>query len=169
MRKPVLFLLGIIYVVSILVVTFFGLQISDDQYYHYIEKVEIISPYDKDYYEQTQKKYLIKEYDDLNITENYVQLDYDVYPKDDDKIHKDKVRYYISYGDDTYLDDNGIEQHYFSLTQYGKVSCILPISIKDSNNTIYPIIYKRVEVTINTTDGSNKSDSIEITFKRSSK
>ena len=43
MRKSVLFLVGILYLVSIVVVTFFGMQARMDQFKVYVSSVEIIN------------------------------------------------------------------------------------------------------------------------------
>lgn len=165
MRKSVFFLLTIIYVVSILVVTFFGIQIEIGQYQTYIESVTITNEHEIREIGGEKIKFIRKEYDDNNLLENYIQLEYAITPVND-KVRIDKVKYYISSGDETYTDEDGKEQHLMNVTDFGKVSCFLPKYTLLASGEKIERNYCAFEVTIKTTDGSDKMDSVSISFYR---
>ena len=136
MRKSVLFLIGIIFIVSVVVVTFFGMKVTVDQFKVYINKVEITT-YDRII---RDRKYKTVELDE---TEGYTSLfiEYNLGP--DNATELDGIVFTIS--GNTYIDENGEEQISAEISPTGEL-----------------VFYRaaRVTVTIRTTDGSEISDSV---------
>ena len=98
MKKSVIFLIGVLYIISIVVVTFFGLQATIDQFQVYMNSISITS------YDQivNDNKYLIVNFND---TEGYtsVFIEYDYTPSN--ATHPDRVSF--SLVSNTYVDENG--------------------------------------------------------------
>ncbi len=138
MKKTVIFSIAIIYLVSIIVVTFFGMQSRLDQFQVYMTDIEITS-FDQ---EVNGNKYLFV---DFNDEEGYasVFIDYDYAP--DNATHPDRVSFSLT--GNTYTDDNGETAYYAEVSANGEV-----------------VFYSRkaVVLTIRTTDGSSLADSVTI-------
>ncbi len=138
MKKSVIFLIAVIYLVSIVVVTFFGLQVSMDQFQVYMTSINITT------YSQlvNENKYLIVDYDE---TEGYtsVFIEYDYGPSN--ATYPDRVNFTLV--DNTYIDDNGETHYYAEVSPNGEVVFYSP---------------KTVKLFINTTDGSKLTDSVII-------
>lgn len=138
MKKSVLFLIGAIYIVSIVVVTFFGMKAKMDQFQIYMTNIEITT------YDQivNNNKYLTVNY---NETEGYtsVFISYSYGPSD--ATFPDKVKFTLV--GNTYVDENGEKQYYAKISKTGELA-----------------FYERkaVKVTITTTDGSKLSDSVTV-------
>ena len=89
MRKSVLFAIGIIYLVSIVVVTFFGLQLRMDQFQVYMETINITT-YDEI---RNGKKYLYLEFDEAEGFKSvFIWFDY----APEDATYPDKVKFTIT-------------------------------------------------------------------------
>lgn len=138
MKKSVIFLIGIIYIISIVVVTFFGLQPSIDQFQIYMNYISI-SNYDDIVRNQ---KYIYLEYDEI---EGYssVTIQYDYGPTN--ASYPDRVRFSLS--GNVKLDEEGNEVIFATVNSYGEV-------VFSDTGT--------VRLTITTTDGSSLSDIVMI-------
>ena len=138
MKKSVIFLIGVLYIISIIVVTFFGLQATIDQFQVYMNSISITS------YDQivNDNKYLIVNFND---TEGYtsVFIEYDYTPSN--ATHPDRVSF--SLVSNTYVDENGETAYYAQVSATGEV-----------------VFYARrtVKLVITTTDGSKLTDSLMI-------
>lgn len=141
MRKSVLFLIGIVFVISIVVVTFFGMKISFDQFKIYINEIEITN-YDR---EIRGNKYKTVYY---NQTEGYTTLfiEYKIGPEN--ASDPDAISFTLT--NNTYEDENGETQYYAEISSSGELVFYKP---------------KAVTVTITATDGSGKSDTMVVTCK----
>lgn len=138
MRKSVLFFIGIIYIVSIVVVTFFGMRAKMDQFQIYVSNISITS-FDQEF---EGMKYLTVNFND---TEGYasVFITYNYAPED--ATFPDRVRF--SLVDNTYVDAGGETHYYAEISATGEL-----------------VFYARkaVKVTITTADGSKLSDSVTV-------
>ena len=138
MKKSVIFLIAVLYLISIVVVSFFGLQISVDQFQVYMTSLSITS-YDQLVY---QNKYLTINFND---SEGYasVVIEYDYAPSN--ASYPDGVTFSLS--NNTYTDEQGNTGYYAQVSQAGEV-----------------VFFSRraVRLTITTTDGSKLSDSVTI-------
>ncbi len=139
MRKSVVFLLGAIYLVSIVVVTFFGMQAKMDQFQIYMTKIEITS-YDNI---SQGNKYKFITYDETEgFCSTFITYTYEpssaTFPE----------RVSFSLVGNTYTDETTGETKYYA-------------TISTSGELVF---YKRkaVTVTITTTDGSKLSDSVMV-------
>ena len=139
MNKSVIFFIAVIYVVSIVVVTFFGLAINMDQFNVYMNKIEITS-YDQIY---NGDKWLTIKSDEQDAVNNSVFVDYITGP--DNATHPEKISFTLS--NNTFTDSNGEVKVFAEVTANGEV-----------------VFYARrlVTLTIRTLDGSNLSDSLVI-------
>lgn len=139
MNKSVIFFIAVIYVVSIVVVTFFGLAINMDQFNVYMNKIEITS-YDQIY---NGDKWLTIKFDEQDADNNSVFVDYITGP--DNATHPEKISFTLS--NNTFTDSNGEVKVFAEVTANGEV-----------------VFYARrlVTLTIRTLDGSNLSDSLVI-------
>ncbi len=138
MKKSVIFLIAVIYLVSIVVVTFFGLQVSIDQFQVYMNSVNI-----KTYSQMVNNnKYLFVDFDQ---TEGYtsVFIEYEYAPSN--ASYPERVNF--SLVDNTYEDENGQMQYYAEVSANGEV-----------------VFYgrKTVRLFLTTTDGSKLTDSVII-------
>ena len=137
MRKSVLFAIGVIYLVSIVVVTFFGLQLRMDQFQVYMESINITT------YDEIigNRKYLFIEFDE---TEGYasVFISFDYTP--DESTYPERVEFSLS--GHTYEED-GETKYYATISNKGEL-----------------VFFKRkaVTVTVTTTDGSKLSDRVMV-------
>ena len=144
MKKSVILLIGIIYIVSIVVVTFFGMQISMDQFKVYMSSVSL-------YHSDMQilddnTKYLDIVFDDEKASaDGYISVfvDYEVGP--DNASYPALVTFSLT--NNTYTDSNG------DVTTYAEVS---------ANGEVVFFQRRTVWVYIRTTDGSNLSDRMMI-------
>lgn len=141
MRKSVLFFIGAIYIVSIVVVTFFGMQAKMDQFQIYMTNIEITS------YDQlvNGNKYLTINF---NETEGYssVFITYKYAPNN--ATFPDRVKFSIV--GNTYEDENGETQYYAEISPAGEL-----------------VFYSRkaVKISITTTDGSKLTDTVNVICK----
>ncbi|MBQ7467138.1 MAG: hypothetical protein IJS74_03605 [Clostridia bacterium] len=137
MRKSVLFAIGIVYLVSIVVVTFFGLQLRMDQFQVYMESINITS-YDKI---RNGDKYLYLSFDE---TEGYksVFITFDYSPEE--ASYPEKVEFSLS--GNSYEEDGQIK-YFAEISQRGEL-----------------VFFEKgmVIVTVATTDGSKISDKIKV-------
>lgn len=138
MKKTVIFSIAIIYLISIIVVTFFGMQSRLDQFQVYMTKIEITS------YEQVVNgnKYTFV---DFNDDEGYASMFIEYTYAPDNASYPDKVSFSLS--GNTYVDENGETAYYAEVSPNGEV-----------------VFYSRkaIVLTIRTTDGSSLSDSVTI-------
>lgn len=88
MKKSVFFIIGIVYLMSVVVVTFFGMKINIDQFTKLLTKIEITN------YSEIigNTKYIFFDFDELR--ENTVKIEYTYAPENAD--YPDKVSFYIS-------------------------------------------------------------------------
>lgn len=138
MKKSVIFLIGVIYILSIVVVSFFGMQPGIDQFQVYMTDIEITN------YTTiiNDEKYISLAYDEIEgITR--VDLEYSYAP--DNASYPDRVRYSIT--GNTYKDSDGNIVTYATVSNTGRVEFLEP---------------GMVTVTITATDGSKVSDSVKI-------
>ncbi len=138
MKKSVIFLIGILYIVSIVVVTFFGLQPSIDQFQIYMNSISI-SNYDSII---SGRKYIFLEYDEV---EGYssVTIEYEYGPTN--ASYPDRVSFTLT--GNTITDAEGNTITYAVVNNYGEV-------VFTSRGT--------VRLTITTADGSRLSDVVTI-------
>ncbi len=138
MKKSVIFLIGVIYLISVIVVTFFGLQISVDQFQVYMTSISITN------YDQIvgQNKYLTLQF---NETEGYssVIIEYSYTPTN--ASYPDGVSFSLI--NNTYTNEDGTTGYYAQVSQTGEVIFFSP---------------RTVRLTITTTDGSKLSDTVTI-------
>lgn len=138
MKKTVIFSIAIIYLISIIVVTFFGMQSRLDQFQVYMTKIEITS------YDQVVNgnKYTFV---DFNDDEGYASMFIEYTYAPDNASYPDKVSFSLS--GNTYIDENGETAYYAEVSANGEI-----------------VFYSRkaVVLTIRTTDGSSLSDSVTI-------
>lgn len=138
MKKSVIFLIAVLYLISIVVVSFFGLQISVDQFQVYMTSLSITS------YDQlvNQNKYLTINFND---SEGYasVVIEYDYAPSN--ASYPDGVSFSLI--NNTYTNEEGKTVYYAQVSVTGEV-----------------VFYSRrtVRLTITSTDGSKLSDSVTI-------
>ena len=145
MRKSVFFFISIVFVISVVVVSFFGLQSRMDQFKTYISKVEITT-YDKIVGKQ---KYMFVDY--IGPTDTYTVVRYTISPDEDSLFSS--AEFVLK--DNTYKDQNGDE--------------VVFADINKSTGIIEFYFYNEkshaVTVTVRATDGSNKSDSVIIILR----
>ncbi|MBP5651052.1 MAG: hypothetical protein J6X00_00035 [Clostridia bacterium] len=141
MRKSVIFIISVIYIVSIVAVTFFGMKIRTDQFQIYITNLQITS------YDQIvgENKYLRVEFNELAETSVFITYKYEP----SNATNPDMVEFSLS-NVPTYTDDDGNEQPCAIITRAGEL-----------------LFYKRanVLVTLKTTDGSSLQDSVIVRCK----
>ena len=138
MKKSVIFLIGVIYVLSIVVVSFFGMQPAVDQFKVYMTDIEITN------YTTIAngEKYITLDYNEIEgITR--VDLEYSYSP--DNASYPNSVKYTIT--GNTYKDSNGDVVTFATVSSTGSVEFLEP---------------GPVTVTITATDGSKVSDSVKI-------
>lgn len=141
MKKPVIFLIGALYLVSIIVITFFGMQINIDQFTIYMESITIVNDYNKDYYEETGVKYLAFPFNKSNPDANSIFIKYEITPIDPQPSHPEMIKFYIESGGLV----NG--------TTYATI---------DDKGELYFNLPTTAIVSVMTADGSNKSDNIQV-------
>lgn len=141
MRKSVIFVIAIIYIVSMVIVTFFGLRTRVDQFTIYFTSISITN-YDTIVQDQ---KYKIVEFDE---TEGYTStfITYEYAPKN--VSYSDMVKFVLS--NNTIKDETGKDIVCAEISSFGEL-----------------VIYRRkaVTVTIMTTDGSAMQDNIIVICK----
>lgn len=138
MKKSVIFLIGVIYVLSIVVVSFFGMQPAVDQFKVYMTDIEITN------YTTIAngEKYITLDYNEIEgITR--VDLEYSYSP--DNASYPNSVKYTIT--GNTYKDSKGYVVTFATVSSTGSVEFLEP---------------GPVTVTITATDGSKVSDSVKI-------
>ena len=138
MKKSVIFLIGVIYVLSIVVVSFFGMQPAVDQFKVYMTNIEITN------YTTIAngEKYITLDYNEIEgITR--VDLEYSYSP--DNASYPNSVKYTIT--GNTYKDSKGDVVTFATVSSTGSVEFLEP---------------GIVTVTITATDGSKVSDSVKI-------
>ncbi len=138
MRKSVLFFILVIYLISIVVVTFFGMKARMDQFQVYMNRIEITS-FDQ---KVGNDKYLIVKY---NETEGYTSLfiEYEYGPNE--ATFPEKIKFTLS--NNTYVDEEGNTQYYATISQMGELTFFKK---------------KAVKVTLTTTDGSKLFDTVTV-------
>ena len=138
MKKSVMFLIGIIYLVSIVIVTFFGMKIAIDQFKIYMTSIEITN------YQRVidGEKYIILTFDDV---QGYSSLFIDYETGPDSATEQEKISFRISGNE--YVDGEGNRSVYATVSQIGEVTFTRR---------------GHVVVTILTEDGSHLSDSVNI-------
>ena len=137
MRKSVIFIISIIYILSIVAVTFFGMKIRMDQFQIYLTKIEITS------YDQMvgNNKYLRLEFNELGETSTFITYKYEP----SNATNPDMVEFRLD-NVPTYIDEeDGEEKPCAIITNMGEL-----------------LFYKRanVRVTVLTRDGSSLQDSV---------
>ena len=138
MKKSVIFLIAIIYLVSIVIVTFFGMQIAIDQFKVYMTRIEITNEYKM----IDDEKYIIIKFDTVQGYTS-IFIDYETAP--DNASNPEKISFRISGNE--YVDSEGNVTIYATVTDNGEVTFTRP---------------GQVVVTVSTEDGSRLSDSVNI-------
>ena len=139
MRKSVIFIISIIYIASIVVVTFFGMQIKMDQFPIVFKSVEITS-YDEIV---SGKKFL---YIDFDETEGYGSTFITYKYSPNNVTYPEKVEFAIL-GNNEYEEDGEIKK-------YAEISSIGELVVYKKN--------RMVTVTITTLDDGKKSDTVRV-------
>ena len=139
MKKSVIFLIGIIYIMSIVVVTFFGLQPGVDQFQIYLDNITITT---YDFQSSSGQKYKNVEFDTLEGS-GYVKIEYEFGPEN--ASYPYRVKY--SLVGNTSTDENGVTTTFATVNNFGEVTFINEGS---------------VILTITALDGSKVSDSVTI-------
>ncbi len=137
MKKSVVFLIAVIYIISIVVVTFFGLRVNMDQFTIYMNNIEITS-YDR---VSDDEKYAFLEFDDNDADKNTIFIEWITGP--DNATNPDNISFSLSNA--TYTDSDG------NVTVFAEIH---------ANGELVFYARRTVRVTIRTTDGSNLSDSV---------
>ena len=138
MKKSVIFLIAIIYLVSIVIVTFFGMQIAIDQFKVYMTKVEITNECEI----RNDEKYIRIQFDTVQGYTS-IFIDYETAP--DNASNPEKISFRISGNE--YVDSEGNVTIYATVTDNGEVTFTRP---------------GLVVVTVSTEDGSRLSDTVTI-------
>ncbi|MCM1404710.1 MAG: hypothetical protein NC133_04420 [Prevotella sp.] len=143
MKKQVIFAIGVIVLLSVIVVTFFGTQVSIDQFQVYMNKIEFTN---YDFMTNYNQKMIEVAYDPA-LHSASVLLQYTYAP--DDATHPEHVKFILENA--TYTNPTtGETTVYATIERSGLV-------------TFHDLTRSRlVRVTIRTTDGSNLSDTVEI-------
>lgn len=139
MKKSVIFFIAVIYIISIVVVTFFGLTVNMEQFTIYMNRLEITS-----YSSITSgEKYAFLAFDDSDSDNNSIFVDYITGP--DNATYPERIKF--SLVNATYTDSEGNVTVFAEVHQNGEV-----------------VFYQRrtVRVVITTTDGSNLTDTMTI-------
>lgn len=139
MRKSVVFLIAVIYIISIVVVTFFGLRVNMEQFTVYMNHIEITT-YDRI---MNEEKYVFLEFDDNDPYNNAIFIDWLIGP--DNATHPENVEFSLS--NETYTDSEG------NVTVFAEIH---------ANGELVFYSRRTVRVTIRTTDGSNLSDTVVV-------
>ena len=145
MRKSVIFFISVIFLISVVVVSFFGLQSRMDQFKTYISDVEITS-YDRVVGTQ---KYLFLDY--VGPTDTYTVVRYKITPNEDSLLSS--AEYVLT--NNTYIDENGDEIVFAQIDTF--------TGIVEFNTYLEDA--HAVMVTVRATDGSNKEDSVIIILR----
>ena len=143
MKKSVIFLIGIIYLVSIVIVTFFGMQIAIDQFKIYMTEIEITN---QECRMIDGEKYIIVEFDSVQGYTS-IFIDYETAP--DNASNPEKISFRISGNE--FVDGEGNVSIYATVTDNGEVTFTRP---------------GQVVVTVSTEDGSRLSDTVNILCKK---
>lgn len=138
MKKSTIFIIAVIYLLSIYVVTLFGMKIKVDQFEILMEKIEITTYDEKDIKGIKTKNIVFDE----NVEYTSFQLDYTYSPTN--ATHPDQVKFIIS---GNIKKKNGEEVTIASVTSFGKVIFTNPGT---------------VTVKILVSDGSGVNDTIRI-------
>lgn len=146
MKKSVILLIGIIYIVSIVVVTFFGMKINVDQFPIRMEEISVTN-YDSIL---NGKKYIFLDFDEEKVlADGYISTFVLFETGPDNASYPEKVSFSIS--NNEYTKEDGEKGLYADVTANGEV-----------------IFYqmRTVSVTVYTTDGSNISDTVYIRCRK---
>ena len=146
MKKQVIFAIGVIVLLSVIVVTFFGTQVSIDQFQIYMTQVEITN---YDFIAANGQKMIEINYDPITESAS-VHLEYEYAP--DDATHPEHVTFTLANA--TYTNPTtGVTTTYATIDRWGIVTF---------NNLTSS---RLIRVTIRTTDGSNLTDTVAIFCK----
>ncbi|MCD8203976.1 MAG: hypothetical protein LUB56_02500 [Coprobacillus sp.] len=146
MKKSSIFIIIVVFAVSIVVVTFFGMAISMDQFKVYMTSIEITNETTKMY--DTQGNVIM----DLimlpfNYADTYSSVIIDYVTTPEDATEKNSVRFYLS-SNATYTDpETGEVTIYADVRWNGEVVFYSPASIR---------------AYVTTTDGSQLTDYVDI-------
>ncbi len=145
MKKSSIFIMIVVFAVSIVVVTFFGMAISMDQFKVYMTSIEITNESTAMYDPQGNKvmDMIMIPFDKANTWTSII-IDYHCEPEN--ATEKNAVRFYLS--NDTYTDPETGE-----VTVYADVRW---------NGEVVFYTTAVVKVYVTTTDGSQLTDSIDI-------
>ena len=115
MKKTTIFIIAVVYLLSIYVVTLFGMKIKVDQFEIYVEKIEITT-YDTIDIDNVKRKSLVWN----DNTENTFFVDYSYSPKN--ATQSDKVKFSIVCDKETAIIDGEEKQVPIAMiTDFGKV------------------------------------------------
>lgn len=144
MKKTTIFIIAVVYLLSIYVVTLFGMKIKVDQFEILMEKIEITT------YDEIDIKGVKTKNIEFNETVEYTsfQLDYTYSPTN--ATHSDKVKFVIS---GNIKKKDGQEITIATVTDFGKVIFTNPGT---------------VTVKILVSDGSGVNDTIRVTCRTNS-
>lgn len=142
MRKGVIFFISILFLMSIVIVSFFGMQARLDQFKTYITSVEITN------YDRVVGNRKYKYVDWVGPIDTFTTVEYKVKP--DEQGLLESVEFTIT--NNTYVDEEGNEQEF---AQINKTTGIVEFYLYLESSHV-------VTITIRATDGSNKSDSVTI-------
>lgn len=149
-KKPVLFVIAIVFVLSVVVINFFGLSLRNDQFKNYVNKIEFVSDDIREIKGDDGKTYklLIVEYDGGADGTQFIDLDYKIYPSDN------SVNPGVKWTVRSETDDNEDLSDKITVTELGMIE-----------------IYENAKggsyiVTIKAIDGSNCSDTIRIIVRK---
>ena len=115
MKKSTIFIIAVIYLLSIYVVTLFGMKIKVDQFEIPVQKIEITT-YDTIDYDNVKRKSLVWN----DNTENTFFIDYSYSPKN--ATHSDKIKFSITCENETVNVDGEEKQIPIAeITQFGQI------------------------------------------------
>ena len=151
MKKPVLFVIAIVFALSIVVINFFGLALRNDQFKNYVQKVEIESELiEKDL---LPEKWILFKMKEGELTDTFM-LDYKCYPFSADNTN---VRY-------TVVDANTGKVCKPDTDETGHYTVNNTVIVNVNGEVV---IFENAKghtyrITVTTVDGSNVSDSVNL-------
>lgn len=154
-KKPVLFVIAIVFALSVVVINFFGLALRNDQFKNYVQKVEIESELIEKFPDGQggEKKWIIFKMKEGELTDTFM-LDYKCYPFNADDTN---VRY-------TVVDANSGKVCKPDTDEDGRYTVNNTVIINPNGEVV---IFKNAightyRITVTTVDGSNVSDNVNL-------
>lgn len=154
-KKPVLFVIAVVFALSVVVINFFGLEIRDDQFKNRVSEVEIVSELIEKYPDGQggEKKWILFEMDENELTATFM-LDYKCTPSNADDTN---VKY-------TVVDTNSSLPCVPDKDEKGNYTINNTIIVNPNGEVVIfkNAIGKTYTITVTAVDGSNEDDSVNL-------